>query len=220
VRNAAGASLITDTNDGPEECGRISPGLNTTARALAAGTYYVDVTAAAGRTATYTLTVEVLAPTVCANYLLDTGEQCDDGNAASGDGCSASCQLERTEAEANNAFSTANLLRAGAPSTIGASIGTADEDWFRVVVGAGQSLTIVTHGGGIDECGSDSDTVVDLLGPDGSTVLATDDDDGPGVCSTIDRAQAAGLAAGTYYIRVRPYWSNRTFPYVLSIRVE
>jgi fibro-slime domain-containing protein len=33
-------------------------------------------------------------PTPCGNGALETGEQCDDGNAASGDGCSASCQPE------------------------------------------------------------------------------------------------------------------------------
>ncbi len=30
----------------------------------------------------------------CGNGVLEVGEQCDDGNAASGDGCSASCQIE------------------------------------------------------------------------------------------------------------------------------
>ncbi len=31
---------------------------------------------------------------ICGNNLLETGEQCDDGNTTSGDGCSASCQQE------------------------------------------------------------------------------------------------------------------------------
>src|SRR5207244_2154411 len=30
----------------------------------------------------------------CGNGILDPGEQCDDGNAVAGDGCSASCRLE------------------------------------------------------------------------------------------------------------------------------
>src|SRR5262249_36756068 len=34
------------------------------------------------------------AATPCGNGVIDPGEQCDDFNAASGDGCSASCQLE------------------------------------------------------------------------------------------------------------------------------
>ncbi len=32
--------------------------------------------------------------TLCGNSILDTGEQCDDGNALSGDGCSSGCQIE------------------------------------------------------------------------------------------------------------------------------
>lgn len=35
---------------------------------------------------------------VCSNGIIDEGEQCDDGNTFSGDGCSASCQLEDTNA--------------------------------------------------------------------------------------------------------------------------
>jgi cysteine-rich repeat protein len=31
---------------------------------------------------------------VCGNSVLDAGEQCDDGNATGGDGCSSSCQVE------------------------------------------------------------------------------------------------------------------------------
>ena len=37
--------------------------------------------------------VTVSAP-VCGNGVIETGEQCDDGNTASGDGCSSTCQTE------------------------------------------------------------------------------------------------------------------------------
>src|SRR3954463_12203806 len=30
----------------------------------------------------------------CGNGAIESGEQCDDGNTASGDGCTASCQVE------------------------------------------------------------------------------------------------------------------------------
>ena len=33
---------------------------------------------------------------LCGNSILDTGEQCDDGNTANGDGCSSTCQIEAT----------------------------------------------------------------------------------------------------------------------------
>lgn len=38
----------------------------------------------------------------CGNWTLDPGEQCDDGNLKSGDGCSSSCQLEKTAVCGNN----------------------------------------------------------------------------------------------------------------------
>jgi len=37
---------------------------------------------------------EALAQPVCGNNIIETGEQCDDGNAADGDGCSSTCQIE------------------------------------------------------------------------------------------------------------------------------
>src|SRR5690242_18073018 len=35
-------------------------------------------------------------PATCGNGQIDPGEQCDDGNTTSGDGCSATCQTEPT----------------------------------------------------------------------------------------------------------------------------
>ncbi|MEK6840679.1 MAG: myxococcus cysteine-rich repeat containing protein [Nanoarchaeota archaeon] len=35
-----------------------------------------------------------VAAAVCGNSIIETGEQCDDGNAVSGDGCSSTCQTE------------------------------------------------------------------------------------------------------------------------------
>ena len=43
---------------------------------------------------------ETSCPTpVCGNGAIETGEQCDDGNTESGDGCSALCRLEQTSCE-------------------------------------------------------------------------------------------------------------------------
>ena len=216
-----GTQLVSDTRDGPQDCGRISAGLDTAARGLAAGTYVLEVQAAAGRTEVYTLSVRVVAPNICGNLLLDTTEQCDDGNAAAGDGCSATCQYETVEVEPNNDRLTATPIAAGPMRTVSASIGVnGDDDWFAVTVTAGQSLAIFTHTGAFDECASTQDTVVELYQPDGVTTLTSDDDDGPSVCSAIDRVQAANLAAGTYLVRVRPYWSNRTFDYALTVRTD
>ncbi len=49
----------------------------------------------AGVVGWYVDEVEVYScPGVCGNGLLDPGENCDDGNATSGDGCSSTCQVE------------------------------------------------------------------------------------------------------------------------------
>lgn len=52
-------------------------------------------------TSNQTITVSVTSPPppppppiICGNGTIDTGETCDDGNTASGDGCSSSCQTE------------------------------------------------------------------------------------------------------------------------------
>lgn len=39
------------------------------------------------------------AAPVCGNSIIETGEQCDDGNTVSGDGCSSTCQTEVGEGE-------------------------------------------------------------------------------------------------------------------------
>jgi cysteine-rich repeat protein len=45
----------------------------------------------------YTLDA-TLTPAACGNTLLDSGEECDDGNTTDGDGCSATCKVERNPA--------------------------------------------------------------------------------------------------------------------------
>ena len=37
---------------------------------------------------------DMMGGAVCGNSMIEAGEQCDDGNAAAGDGCSATCQTE------------------------------------------------------------------------------------------------------------------------------
>jgi cysteine-rich repeat protein len=40
------------------------------------------------------VTTGCVPPAVCGNGILETGEQCDDGNTANGDGCSSTCTIE------------------------------------------------------------------------------------------------------------------------------
>lgn len=62
---------------------------------LPAGTYYIDIDGySATSSGTYKFTVVAGTPATCGNFLLDTGETCDDGNAVVNDGCGATCQVE------------------------------------------------------------------------------------------------------------------------------
>lgn len=49
---------------------------------------------AAGQTCTSGTCVDVTVAPVCGNGKMESGEECDDGNKADGDGCSSSCLLE------------------------------------------------------------------------------------------------------------------------------
>jgi hypothetical protein len=72
-----------------------------------------------------------------------------------------------------------------------------DRDWVQFNAASGTRYTIETS-----SLGSESDTFVALYGTDGTTLIAWDDDSGPGLGSRITWDCPAG---GTYYIKVRHY---------------
>jgi len=221
LRSPGGTSLTTDATDGPDGCGRIAAGLDTAARGLSAGTYAVEVytTGTSVPPAVYQLDVRVVPANVCGNLYIDGTEQCDDGNVASGDGCSSSCTWELTETEPNGTFMSATPLNGNIRLGRGA-ITASDVDWYSIVVPAGSVLTIRTQGGARDQCPAGADTLLSLFGPDGITEIANDDDDSAGTCSVIEASEANGLAAGTYYLRVDPYMAS-TFPlYGISVTIH
>ena len=163
---------------------------------------------------------------VCGNGAIEVTEQCDDGNTLPFDGCDAACQLEIVnEIEPNNSavdatdnglFLTQGLI-AGA---IGAS---GDKDYFRFNVPANAEVAIETFdASGPGNCAS-INTRVRLYGPNGTTELASDDDDGVGSCSKITPfvdAGARALAAGKYFAVVEHNLNNAAVPgYRLSVRI-
>ena len=213
-------SLVFDGTDGPGACGRIAPGLDAAARTLAAGTYFLEVRAGVGSSAVYTLDARVAPANSCGNLFLDPQESCDDGNTTSLDGCSASCAFDVLETEANGTAATADVL-VQSPSVVGGVVDTSgDEDWYAVDVPAGASLVVHTHAGARDQCEAPIDTVVHVYDATGTNELASDDDGGVGLCSRIERAELADLAAGTYFVRVRPYAAGIIYDYGLTIEVR
>lgn len=204
--------LVQDDSDGIGSCSLIDPIADTGARALAPGRYYVSVEEDGNNSAlgSYELrgSMQVAA---CGNGILETaaGEQCEDGNTASNDGCNASCQIEP-----EGTFSGTGGTQTGAISPAG------DADVYAVVIGQGQYLTAETSDG---SGGCSGDTVLELYEPDGVTLVGTDDDGGFDTCSRIDPtndAWAAQMAAGTYFLRVRAYSSASTIPsYTLAVSI-
>ena len=73
-----------------------------------------------------------------------------------------------------------------------------DQDWARFTAQAGVTYTIRTSG-----LGPAADTYLYLYGPDGTTLLAANDDYGGTLASQIEWT---ALAAGTYYLLVR-HWN-------------
>lgn len=69
-------------------------GETITTQALAGQTYYVIVDGYNDASGPFTLNVAI-TPAYCGNSHVEGGEQCDDGNTAPGDGCDASCMVEK-----------------------------------------------------------------------------------------------------------------------------
>lgn len=213
LRSPSGTSLVSDTSGGPDSCGRISPGADSAARALTAGTYYLEVTGDASNQ-TYQLNVVLMTPG-CGDMYLSGAETCDDGNTTAGDGCSATCTLELSEMEPNATSSAA--LSLGTMRTVSGDISPAgDEDWYSVTVPANSRIGAHSNGGSRDQCNG-VDTILEVYDTNGTMMLASDDSGGPSFCSSIFTNEAGVLPAGTYFIRVRGYRASDTFPYVLML---
>ncbi len=91
VRDAAGVSLASndDRNGSADSCSSLTYGLAPGQTVYAHVIEYGDN----ATIASYALDV-VYTPVVCGDGTTGPGEQCDDGNTTSNDGCSATCQIE------------------------------------------------------------------------------------------------------------------------------
>ena len=167
-----------------------------------------------GEIGTFTLEVKS-RPLSCGDFNRDPGEECDDGNPLSADGCSSTCRIEPSEIEPN--ATPAQATPYPATKAVGSIAPSGDVDVYAVDVALPNSdlrAEIVDFGDGACESGQ-LDSYVEILDRDGTTVLNGDDDRGTGYCSL---ALAWGLAAGKYYVRVTASGATPTFAYQLLIR--
>jgi len=161
-----------------------------------------------GRKASAQFAIEKAVVAVCGNGTREDGEQCDDGNTLPGDGCDATCQTEVAivteldEVEPNGTPAQATDVASLPALAHGSITAGGDEDFYRIVI-TGSDLVLETFDeGGPGSCGGDTDTVIELRGPNGSTVVAVNDDGGFPPCS---RLELHGLAPGTYFPCVRGF---------------
>ena len=199
-------------------CAAITPQNESGAANLGVGTYYIGVSSSDGTTTqdNYVVKIHVSAPG-CGDGVIQTGEQCDDGNTTSGDGCSSTCQAEAPyEIEPNNSSAQATPQWSGFTTWKGTIAPLGDHDFFTFTLTATSTVTLETHTIG-DTMSCPFDTVL-FLYDSTNTQLATNDDDGTNTpCSKITKS---GLAAGTYYARVNSYMDEYTGPYQLDLTVQ
>lgn len=119
-----------------------------------------------------------------------------------------------SEVEPNDTTSAATNISTNHTYVFGGHLVGTDIDTWAIPVPAGKSLRVeLIEGDTSETCESNSiDSYLTLYSPTG-TSLATDDDSGRGYCSLIDGTGPSGqrldtgasnLAAGTYYVEVKP----------------
>ncbi|NUP05869.1 MAG: DUF4215 domain-containing protein [Polyangiaceae bacterium] len=212
IFDSTGVQLVSNDDKPANWCSLATTGL------LQPGTYYVVVDAStfnASDTFDYGLTVTI-DNAVCADGDLDPGETCDDGNVVAGDGCGPNCQIEcNNEVEPNDASGTATALNVPGNVNCGAVNPGTDLDFWSFTTTSVTDVRLETFDPTGTACGSSIDTVIELRGTNGTTVLASDDEDGISSCSMINATNDAGarqLPPGTYYVRVIDFGSNTVIP--------
>ena len=219
----SGTSIAYDNDDGIGLCSLIYPALDPQVLKLAKGTYTIRVKNWAGAANLYVLDLDVVPP-ACGDGILQSGEQCDDGNGNAGDGCAANCVIEgnyKPEAEVNDAPMLANSLT-GYDGAAAAIQPVGDQDYFSFDVTVPGSSVRIEITNGLGECPTGFDSKIVLLSPIGD-ILASDNDNGASACSLITPQlypEAANLPTGTYTVKVEENGNNAVqTSYLLQIIV-
>ncbi len=104
------------------------------------------------------------------------------------------------EVEPNDAFETATAI--SLPAKVTANVyPNADVDFFSFTASAGDRVYAATMTS--FDAGGSTNSVIDLLASDGTTVIESDNDDGTFSATSASIAGAVIPADGTYYLRVR-----------------
>ncbi|MFS8066856.1 MAG: DUF4215 domain-containing protein, partial [Byssovorax sp.] len=154
----------------------------------------------------------------CGDGTINGSESCDDGNLVELDGCSSACKIDSfSESGSNDTVATANGPFTPSPGLVlhGSIQPGADVDVFAIVLPATADLHIETFDASGPSSCNNIDTDLILLGTDGATVLATDDDSGVNACARLDakgNPAVRHLPAGTYYVKIGAYNGFKPIP--------
>jgi len=153
--------------------------------------------------------------TVCGNSVIEAGEQCDDGNQVSGDGCSAACQNE-TSVIPHDRCSSPNAVTDGSRSysNSGADTDGPDEPGTCNFAGSSQVSADIwycytatcTGTAFVSLCGSHYDTKLAVYGgcgcPSAAPLACSDDDCGRAESNLQSRVEIQVTAGQQYMLRV------------------
>jgi MYXO-CTERM domain-containing protein len=92
-----------------------------------------------------------------------------------------------------------------------------DDDYFSFPGAVGERVFTATM---TSWSPSSTDSLLDLIGPDGVTVIESDNDNGSLSASSSSIAGAALTQAGTHYLRVRPNAASTLRPYDLHVKTR
>jgi cysteine-rich repeat protein len=168
-----------------------------------------------GGTATVKITIH---DPVCGNGVTETraGEQCDDGNTMSGDGCSATCQIEPR----------GMVMGPPGMSTFTGALAAGQTDSYRIVMAHEGYITAETGAAmtgmpTLGMCAVGTDTVIDLVDSHFATLGTEDDISSTNRCSDFTAGtMGSHVQAGTYWLRVHSYSSMAVIPaYNLQIKL-
>ena len=155
----SGMQLGDTTNGDTDGCPLLAPSTDMSTENLAPGTYTVQVQDENGlhTQGLYVVEIRVALPG-CGDGVVQPGEQCDDGNLVSGDGCSSTCQFEADyipETEINDTQALANPL-GGHAGFIASIEPSGDIDYFSVNVTVPGSSIFIEVGDGLGHCPNSS----------------------------------------------------------------
>jgi hypothetical protein len=138
-------------------------------------------------------------------------EKTKEMQSADRDGITPMLRLVVNEVEPNDTFAVGSGPLVGGDQGTGIIAAGTDVDYWVLNVSVTGLWTIGTDAGPAPAL---VDSYIHLYGPDGTTQLATSDDEGPGAYSLISYNFTA---TGTYYVKVRGYSASYIGSYVLNV---